>query len=113
MDYPTEQKIADFLQKKKIEFTREQPFILKQNGSERWRIVYPDFYLMDYGIIIEFFGVQGKQSYDEKTKYKKDGYYTTGLKYISVYPNTENWQEYVIQRIKTINKCRFESSNKL
>ena len=46
----------------------------------------PDYYLPEFAVYIEYFGLAGKQDYDQGIRKKKDTYEKMGLPVISVYP---------------------------
>ena len=72
-----EEQIARLLDKNGIAYRYEQPILVVDLNKHR--IWYPDFYLPEYGIIIEYFGVNGKQSYDEQAKHKIRAYKNNGI----------------------------------
>lgn len=79
-----EQKIANFLFEQKIEYIYE-PLLMIGNKKVR-----PDFYLYEYGIFIEYFGMQGDKVYDQKTEKKIAFYQKLGIKVIKLFPDEIN-----------------------
>jgi hypothetical protein len=62
----------------------------------RWsnrRISRPDFYLPDYGIYVEYWGMLGaddprvRSRYERSMKWKMAQYHRNNIKFISIYPN--------------------------
>ena len=106
-----EKMIADFLNELEIKFVYEKPFMIK-DPEDNLRIVYPDFWLSEFGIIIEYFGMEGNESYDVITKRKKEMYKKDYLEMIPVYPVTlkKNWKEYIKKKIFEINENKFMNS---
>jgi len=105
-----ERRIADFLESNSIKYHYE-PALLVTSGHEKLRIWYPDYYLPEFGVYIEYFGLVGRQSYDEGVKAKETQYSKTGLAVIPVYPWTfaGNWQEYIMKELEQISLRRYES----
>lgn len=120
-----ELQIAKYLTFKKFNFTYEKQIkIIDKNNMER--LWYPDFYLEDYDIIIEFFGKENDENYNNGTIIKKKTYYKNKYKIIPVYPKTMKgkWQQYLLIQIKKLknrklidkvetNKQDFEDKKKL
>jgi len=76
-----EKYIADFFFKSKINYEYEKWLEIE------WSVVaYPDFYLTDYDIYIEFFWLEWIKEYDEITKYKKRKHRLEELKVVYLYP---------------------------
>lgn len=98
-----ERLIANYLEFKNIDFEYEKQIKIKdKNGMER--IWYPDFYITEKEIIIEYFGMKGDKHYDEGTIDKKRTYKKNGYKVICVYPETlkKNWKRYLSIEIDKI-----------
>lgn len=95
-----ERKIAAFFQEAGMHFVYEKPILVEDKGKQR--IWYPDFWLPDYSIIIEYFGVLGEEAYDLAIKHKMDVYAQNHLNVIPVYPQTfeTDWQDYVLRSIR-------------
>ena len=72
-----EKQIARLLDRYGISFRYEYPTAVVDRGKVR--IYYPDFTLPEYGIIIEYFGVNGKSAYDEQAKHKMKVYQQAGI----------------------------------
>ena len=72
-----EEQIARLLDRNGITFQYEYPLAVVDRGKVR--IYYPDFRLPEYGMIIEYFGINGNPSYDECTKHKIKIYKKAGI----------------------------------
>lgn len=84
-----ERKIAEVLDKYGISFKYESPVIVIDNDSKQ-RIWYPDFYLPEFGLYIEFFGLAGVPSYDEMIREKLAVYRNHQIEVIPVYQKNIN-----------------------
>ena len=104
-----ERRIAYFLESNSIKYHYEPGLLI--NSDEKPRIWYPDFYLPEFGAYIEYFGLAGKQNYDEGIKRKETLYSKTGLAVISVYPwtFTGDWQEYILEELERITIGRYKN----
>ena len=60
-----------------IAYRYEHPTAVVDRGKTR--IWYPDFYPPGYGLIIEYFGVNGQKSYDNQVRHKMEVYHQNGL----------------------------------
>lgn len=96
-----ESKIARFLEENSIKYHYE-PGVLVYHPRDKPRIWYPDFYLPEFGAYIEYFGLSGKQQYDQGIRVKESIYSKMGLSVIPVYPWTfaENWEGYIMNELK-------------
>lgn len=70
-------RIAGVLDQEGIAYRYEHPLAVVDQGQVR--IWYPDFYLPEYGMILEYFGVHGDVGYDRRTEHKMRVYETTGV----------------------------------
>jgi DNA helicase-4 len=68
-----ERKIAEVLDKYGISFKYESPIIITDNDKKQ-RIWYPDFYLPQFGIYLEFYGFNGNYDYDNSRLIKEQVY---------------------------------------
>ena len=62
-----ERQIGDFLTARRIPFVYEKPTAVMDRGAVR--LWYPDFSLQ-YGLLIEYFGVNGERDYLERTRHR-------------------------------------------
>jgi hypothetical protein len=105
-----ERRIADFLGSNSIKYHYE-PGLLINSVSQKPRLWYPDYYLPEFGAYIEYYGLVGRQNYDEGIKRKEIQYSKAGLEVIPVYPWTfdGNWQEYIMNELERITISRYET----
>jgi hypothetical protein len=105
-----ERRIADFLGSNSIKYHYE-PGLLINSISQKPRLWYPDYYLPEFGAYIEYYGLVGRQNYDEGIKRKEIQYSKAGLEVIPVYPWTfdGNWQEYIMNELERITISRYET----
>ena len=101
-----EQRIADFLDHHCIQYIYEAPTAVTQH--DKVRIWYPDFYLPEYGLYIEYYGMIGNPDYDRGVIEKTAAYEASGLEVIPVYPSHLNkaWPEYLAREIREITRYR-------
>jgi len=99
-----ETKIAKLLNQYGINFIYEPDLYLK-DGNKRY-IWHPDFYLPEHQTIIEYFGIQGNDNYDNGTKKKKKLYHKNHYHLIPVYPKTltKNYQTYILKNLHNYQK---------
>lgn len=79
-----EQQIANFLFEQEIEYLYEPLFLF---GDIH---IHPDFYLYEYGVFIEYFGVENNIEYDKYKKLKLELYEKIGIKVIVLLPEEIN-----------------------
>ena len=86
----SERRIADYFYQNNIRYVYEQ------DARNRWntrRISRPDFYLPDYGIYVEYWGMLAakdgnvRSRYERNMKWKMAQYHRNNTKFISIYPN--------------------------
>ena len=104
-----ERRIANFLEANSIKYQYEPALLI--NSDQKPRIWYPDFYLPEFSAYIEYFGLVGKQNYDDGIKRKETQYSKAGLAVIPVYPWTlnENWEGYIMNELERITTHRYRS----
>jgi hypothetical protein len=93
-------RIAYFLKENSIRYQYESGLLVHSDRNKP-RIWYPDFYLPEFGAYIEYYGLRGRQSYDEGIKRKETTYSRMGLDVIPVYPWSfvEDWQGYIMKEL--------------
>lgn len=86
-----EQRIADYFTRNGIRYVYEKgaqtdALIFKQTFA------HPDFYLPDYNVYVEYWGLVDKsREYQRNMKWKMAQYHKNRIKFISIYPrNMEN-----------------------
>jgi hypothetical protein len=96
-----ERKIAEVLNKYGIDFKYESP-IAVFDQQDKLRIWYPDFYLPEFGIYVEFFGLEGNPEYDEMTSKKLEAYKYQQLNVVSVYQKQvqSGLEPYLLKQIR-------------
>jgi hypothetical protein len=72
-----EAQIARLLDREGIAPRYEHPLAVVDR--EKTRIWYPDFYLPEYGMIVEYFGMNGDPGYSKRAKHKTEVYRKTGI----------------------------------
>jgi len=86
----SERTIADYLHRNDIRYVYEQDAMNRRNSR---RISRPDFYLPDYGIYVEYWGMLGvedsrlRSRYERSMKWKMAKYHQNNIKFISIYPS--------------------------
>ena len=95
-----EKQIAQFLDYSGLKFEYEPAVLIKERGFSR--IWYPDFKLSDYGILIEYFGVERSHQYDEQRNYRLRTYEKNSLDVIALYPDDlrSSYQDKIFQGIE-------------
>ena len=106
-----ERKIAEVLNKYGIDFKYESPVLINDNQGKQ-RIWYPDFYLPEYGVYIENYGIDCQPDYDNGRIKKQQVYRKMGLPVIPVMPsnNHSNLEGYIINEIYRFNKSRYSNA---
>ncbi len=96
----SEKRIGNFLDSQEIDYQYEYPLAIKDHGQVR--LWYPDFRLPRYGMIIEYFGMNGNAGYDEQTIHKIETYKKAGIDGIYLVEScfNGNWQEQILERIE-------------
>ncbi|MDG7011925.1 MAG: zinc ribbon domain-containing protein [Nitrososphaerota archaeon] len=89
----SERVIADYFSRRGIRYAYEHP------AMSRWgyrRISRPDFYLPDYGVYVEFWGLvnvpddSARSKYERSMKWKMAQYHRNGIRFVSLYPSDLN-----------------------
>jgi len=95
-----EREIGKFLDGQSIAYQYEYPLAIKDR--DQVRIWYPDFRLPDYGMIIEYFGMNGDAAYNEQIAHKIFAYKEAGIDGIYLLESSllGNWQEQIMGRIE-------------
>lgn len=93
-----EVEIAKFLDKMEIAFEYEFPIAVVENNKTK--IWYPDFYLKEYQMVIEYFGMYAhNKHYRDNAEFKKDVYKDCGIQFVPLYKLNQNWEEYLLKTI--------------
>jgi hypothetical protein len=101
-----ERRIAEFLDQCGIRYMYESPVAVKHRGHVR--LWYPDFFLSDLGVYVEYYGVQGNADYDQGILEKQAAYKESGLAVIPVYPShlRDKWPHYLVREIQEVANYR-------
>ncbi len=87
-----EKSIADYLYNSNIRYEYETPIKLGK------KFFYPDFYLPDYSIYIEYLGMISDPEYAYKTQFKKIAYHENNLDVIYIIPQHLNYLGAIINQ---------------
>ncbi|HDY86794.1 MAG TPA: hypothetical protein ENH82_01615 [bacterium] len=95
-----EREIARFFDRQQIAYEYEYPLAVVDRGKTK--IWHPDFALPEYGVILEYFGMNGNSSYNEQMAHKMKVYQEAGINGIYLTESTMRgpWQEMVVERIE-------------
>jgi hypothetical protein len=86
----SERVIADYFSRSGIRYVYERP-AMSRSGLRR--ISRPDFYLPDYGVYVEYWGLvnlsddPARSRYERSMKWKMDQYRQNGVRLVSLYPS--------------------------
>ena len=80
----SEKIIADWFYRNGVKYAYEYPAFDRKGSA----ISRPDFYLPDYGLYIEYWGLVGTgKEYDRTMRWKESQYRINGVRVVSIYPN--------------------------
>ena len=102
IDYKSkgEYQIAKFLDSLGIEFEYEFPIAVVD--SDKTKVWYPDFYLKEYQVVVEYFGMYNyNEQYKDATEHKKGVFKACGIQFVPIYHTNKNWEEYLLKSILT------------
>lgn len=92
-----EQEIADYFTRNGIRYIYEHSAKTDALIFKR-TFAHPDFYLPDYSVYVEYWGLLGTSKQYEKTmKWKMAQYHQNGIKFISIYPKNLGNLEWVFR----------------
>lgn len=103
-----EREIGGLLTDHRIPFIYEKPTAVIDRGlTKLW---HPDFSLR-YGLLIEYFGVNGERDYIDRTRHKLRVYQANQFDTIPLYPSDiiPDWQSRLLDRIGSILEGRLRS----
>ena len=103
-----EEQIARLLERNRIPFQYEYPIAVIDRGKTR--IYYPDFRLPEYGLIIEYFGINGDSGYDQQKEHKIEVYKNAGIEGLFLTRDSlrGDWPARIIGQIEDTLKNRLE-----
>lgn len=87
-----EKRIGEYLQNRNIRFSYERPVAVVEDN--RPRLWYPDFYLDDYHVLIEYLGMNGNRDSKKMNDYKRSVYRSNRFDVIEMFPSDfkADWQ---------------------
>ena len=100
----SEQKIADYFSENKIRYVYEKEVRARSGRFSNYRIGRPDFYLPDYDVYVEYWGlVDAEDNYTRKQyvrsmKRKMARYYENNIKFISIYPRNMDNLDWIFKK---------------
>lgn len=98
----SEKFIADYFYQNGIQYRYERP--ARTRGIDSKHISKPDFYLEDYHVYVEYWGLvnikndRKKESYIRTMKWKMAQYHNNNIKFISIYPDNLNNLDWIFRR---------------
>jgi len=103
-----EVQIARLLERSGIDYKYEYPVAVVDRGKTR--LWYADFYLPGYGIIIEYFGVNGDSQYEQRKKHKMKTYKEAGIEglFLTEKSLQGDWPTKIMAGIEDILKNRLD-----
>jgi hypothetical protein len=101
-----ERQIASYLDGQGMAYQYEYPLAIIDRGQTR--IWYPDFRLPEYGMIIEYFGMNGNSNYNDQMAHKMGVYKDAGIDGIYLMESSLRgpWQELITERIEQVQEGR-------
>lgn len=104
-----EVQIARLLERHGMLYRYEHPLAVVDNGKTK--IWYPDFYLPEYGMIIEYFGLNGDSGYRARAKHKVEVYRSMGIEglFLSEDSFRGDWPTKIMGQIEDILGARLSS----
>jgi hypothetical protein len=103
-----EEQLARLFEREDISYDYEQPMAVVDKG--KLKIWYPDFWLRDYGFVVEYFGINGKQNYDEQARHKMKVYKQTGIEglFLTEACFKGDWPGSIMGQIESLLKGRLD-----
>ena len=103
-----EVQIAGLLDRAGISYKYEHPLAVVDRGKTR--IWYPDFYLPEYAMVIEYFGLNGDSGYNERTKHKMEVYKQGGIEGVFLTGDSMrgDWPAKILTGMENILKNRLD-----
>ena len=103
-----EEQIARLLDRNRVTYQYEYPVAVVDRGKTR--IYYPDFRLPEYGLVIEYFGINGDSSYDERRRHKIEVYKKAGINGLFLTRDSlrGDWPDKIMGQIEDMLKNRLE-----
>lgn len=104
-----ERRIADFLAAAGIRFVYEAGVLVIDAGKPK--LWHPDFFLPEFAVYIEYYGLAGDPDYDHGIARKTAVYAEMGLAVIALFPEHLQgaWQGYLLDALGEIVQVRVET----
>jgi hypothetical protein len=78
--------IANYLHVRGINYRYEHPLVVSLGNYDK--TLFPDFYLPDFDIFLEYWGLIGVSSeYEQDMRWKMEKYHRRRIRFISIYPD--------------------------
>jgi hypothetical protein len=78
--------IANYLNTCGVEYAYEEPFLINTNSGKIK--LYPDFYLPEFDLLVEYWGlVDCNSDYEQEMRWKMAHYHRNQMRFISIYPS--------------------------
>ena len=102
-----ERKVAGVLDKYGVKYIHEQGVLVTPEKNKP-RVWYPDFFLPEFSVYIEYYGLAGNPEYDQCIRKKISVYSAMQMNVIPVYPRTlsKNLGGYIMRSIDQILTSR-------
>ena len=97
-----EREIADYFARNNIKYIYEQGTMAR--SFLRYKVVSPDFYLPEYDVYVEYWGLVDaddswtRERYIKSMKRKMAIYYENNMKFISIYPDNLKNLDWIFRR---------------
>jgi hypothetical protein len=103
-----EEQLALLFDREGISYNYEHALAVIDRGKAK--VWYPDFWLRDFGMIVEYFGVNGKQDYDSQAKHKMEVYRQNGIEGLFLTKSCfkGDWPVRITSQIEDILKGRMD-----
>jgi hypothetical protein len=89
--------LAEYFDSKSITYERQKKITnLKGDGNHLYRIA--DFYIEDYGVYLEFFGLWSNPDFRLKYNNKRNVYKLNNIPCIYIYPDNLGYIDYIFKR---------------
>jgi hypothetical protein len=103
-----EEQLARLFDREGLSYNYEHALAVVDHGKTK--IWYPDFWLKDFGIVVEYFGVNGKKNYDEQAKHKMEVYRKNGIEGLFLKGDCfkGDWPMRILGQIEDVLKGRLQ-----
>ena len=108
-----EYEIAKLLDSLGIEFEYEFPIaVVEEDGKAK--LWYPDFYLKEYQVVVEYFGMyEHNKTYKNNAEHKKEVFKSCGIQFVPIYHIKKDWEEYLLKSIMMHQEMKAKKIKKL